>query len=338
MFRRMILLAGLALMLTSCGRVITITVGTPGVNSVAAAPAPPASAPPASTPPASATPVSAAQVSALPRGYELLFSPAPHAFRYSRPGEPVRRGAVSERFELRDGDCGGSDCANPRARAEIRQSDNAVRARLNRDIWYGWSFYNQNIGTVTPDTSLGAVFGQWKLGGEQPAIFRILQTVPGAGTWDSCDPAICNRAGAPDQDVVVELSDMAQARGWGEAQNFGNVCRLFSMAQNRGKWVDIVVNTNFATDAEGYLRIWVNGALKCNYYGPLVSPASALQAGAAPNHRRGIFASSTRRWLQKQPGTAKPTLIVYYDEFRIGKTRGDVDTRAREAAGRKPVN
>lgn len=319
MSRLMILLACVALMLTSCGRVITITVGTPDGNSVAARPA----APP---------------VGALPKGYELLYSPAPHAFRYARAGEPVRRGAVSERFELRDGDCGGSDCANPRARAEIRQADGTLRTRLNRDTWYGWSFYNQNIGTVTADTSLGAVFGQWKLDGEQPAIFRIIQTVPGAGNWEACDPAVCNRAGSPDQDVVVELSDMQQARGWGAAQNFGNVCRLFSMAQNRGKWVDIVVNTNFATTADGYLRIWVNGALKCNYYGPLVSPASAAQAGSAPNHRRGIFASSTRRWLQKQPGIARPTLIVYYDEFRIGRSREMVDTRLREAENRRPLD
>ncbi|NUB44837.1 heparin lyase I family protein [Fertoebacter nigrum] len=270
-----------------------------------------------------------------PRGHERLFSPAPHAFRFSQPGEPVRRGAVSERFELRDGDCGGSDCGTARYRAEIRELDRSIKARVGRDIWYGWSFYNDNIGAVTRDTSLGTVFGQWKLEGAQPPAFRIVHIPAGSGDWASCDPAICARSAEP-ADVVVELEDMRVSRGWGAAQNFGNICKLFSMEQNRGRWVDLVVNTNFSAGPDGYLRVWVNGDLKCNYAGPLVSLQSLADGATRPGNRRGIFASYTERWAQSRGTAPKPTMIVHYDEFLVGRSREDVDTRLREAAGQRP--
>ncbi|HSF91815.1 MAG TPA: hypothetical protein VLA51_06380, partial [Paracoccaceae bacterium] len=78
------------------------------------------------------------------RGYERFFSPAPHNFRYTLAdeGAPVRSGARAERYELRTGDCGGSDCGNARYRAEIRMTDEQNPAKVGEEIWYGWSFYN----------------------------------------------------------------------------------------------------------------------------------------------------------------------------------------------------
>lgn len=57
-----------------------------------------------------------------PRGYQLNETPHSHGFRYTKPGEPVRRGERAERFEVRHGDCGGTDCGAPRYRSEIRIS------------------------------------------------------------------------------------------------------------------------------------------------------------------------------------------------------------------------
>ena len=274
----------------------------------------------------------------IPAGFELLYSPAPHAFRYSTTPEPVRRGAVSERYELREGDCGGSDCGNFRARAEITQIKERVTARLNRDIWLGWSFFNDNIRSVSRETSLGTVVGQWKLDGEQPAIFRLIQTPLGEGDWTTCNPAVCNRGGLSTDDVVVQLDEMRQAARWGAAQNTGNICRLWGMQAQMGRWVDIVVNTNFGTDGYGYLRIWINGEMRCNYTGQLVSAERARTLALGPTHRRGIFNSYTQRWTQFQGAAPKPTLVVHYDEFLSGLSRADVDTRLREASGIAPVN
>lgn len=295
-------------MLAACGASITLTL--PGDSSRAAA----------------------------PRGYERLYSPAPHAFRFSAEGEPVRRGKRSERYELRDGECGGGDCGNYRARAEITQVRDATPARLNRDIWYGWSFYNENIRRVTSEQYLGTSLGQWKLLGEQPAIFRLLQIPTSEANWGSCDPSVCTVVGSPADDVVVELDEMTESMGWGRSHNNGRICRLFSLEENLGRWVDLVVNTNFGSDGYGYLRIWVNGELRCNYLGQLVSAERALTEVIGPSVRRGIFNSYTQRWTQNFGTAPKPTMIVYYDEFLVGPSRADVDTRLREAQGLPPAD
>lgn len=263
--------------------------------------------------------------------FERLLSPQPHAFMRVSAPEPVRRGTVSERFELRDGDCGGSDCGNPRYRSEIQLNDRATRARIGKDIWYGWSFRNGTVPTFSRDTTLRNVFGQWKLDGDTRAIFRLIQMGVGEGNWTNCDPTICRRSTDTRADVVIQLDDMAVSRGWGDAQNDGHICRLFSMQDARERWMDIVVNTNFAADPNGYLRVWVNGELKCDYRGQLV--ATGATRGAQPNHRHGIFASYTKRWDDSQGDRPKPTMIAYYDEFLSGSAREDVDTRLRELQG-----
>ncbi|MEL7132508.1 MAG: heparin lyase I family protein [Pseudomonadota bacterium] len=261
-----------------------------------------------------------------PDGYERFFSPAQHNFRVglTDTGDPVRRGRLSERFELRDGDCGGSDCGNPRARAEIAVNDDANPARIGQDIWYGWSFYNENVPSFQRDNSLRLVFGQWTMGGKNRPIIRLIQLGAGEGNFDRCDPAICAGPNTAQGDLVVHLDDIATASGWGARENNGYVCRLFDLADRQGTWTDITLNTNFSTGADGYLRIWVNNQLACNYAGPVVSAASAA-SGRQPEHRRGIFSSWTRRWEQATGGTARPTLIVYYDEFRAGATLAAVD-------------
>jgi hypothetical protein len=309
---RFLIVCALAVsVLFACGRVITISI--PG------------------GPPGPATTV--AQDGALPRGYERFLSPASHNFRFSWPGEPARRGQVAERYELRDGDCADTDCANNRLRAELRESPNAQTAKAGKDIWYGWSFYNDTVPAVTHDTRVGLILGQWKLDGDQPPPLRIAQVPPSDMNWASCDPTICNPIGAANEDVVAELEDMHITQGWGATQNYGDVCRLFSMAENKGKWVDIVVNTNFAADGNGYLRIWINGKLRCNYYGQMVAQG---KPGAALSHRRGLFASYTKTWRDKQGATPIPTMVAYYDEFRSGAKREDVDPALRETAALRP--
>ncbi len=277
----------------------------------------------------------AAELRQAPTGYQRLFSPAPHAFRFSGPGEPVRRGQKSERYELRAEDCGGKDCANLRSRSEVAQPASNSKARLNKDIWYGWSFYNDQIASYSRKSSLRTVFGQWKLGGSTPAIIRLVQIGVGEGNWQNCDPAICTRSSDTNADVVVQLEDMRSVNGWEADKNFGYICKLFSMEQNRGKWVDLVINTNFSTQSDGYLRVWVNGQLRCSYFGQLVA-TSAIDGKPIPTNRRGIFVSSTKRWNKQNPGKPRPTLIAYYDEFLIGKSRKKVDTLLREASGARP--
>lgn len=271
-----------------------------------------------------------------PRGYNGNLS-QDHSFRYTVAGEPVRYGQRAERFELRDGECGRVDCGHPRFRAEIRMARGRTQARIGQDIWYGWSFYNENIRSFPGRNNIMNVVGQWKMGGDAAPIFKLVQIGRNEGNFRGCDGTICNRSSQQSWDVVVQLDDMKNAHGWGERQNWGLVCRLFSMEANRGRWVDIVVNTNFSTGSDGYLRIWINGQQRCDYRGPMVVNTSrSLYPG--PNHRRGIFVSYTRRWERERPGQPYPTQIVFYDEFLVGRNRAEVDTRQRIASGLPPVH
>ncbi|MCR9125477.1 MAG: polysaccharide lyase [Rhodobacteraceae bacterium] len=269
---------------------------------------------------------------AAPRDYSMNLSPHKHAFRFSFEGEPVRRGRNSERFELRDGDCGGSDCRNPRYRSEIRIKRRGADALLNKDIWYGWSFYNETIPSFPADVALKVVLAQWKLGGEARSILRFVQLGQGEGNWRNCARNICTRPSDNSEDVVVQLDDMNVGEKWGAQQNFGQICRLFSMKRTKGRWTDIVLRTNFGTDENGYLQIWVNDRLKCDYRGKLVSDLR-MKRHLRPNHRRGISAVYTERWDAKRPNTPKPTMIAYFDEFLSGSSREEVDPRMREKAG-----
>lgn len=253
-----------------------------------------------------------------PKGYELNESPHGHAFRYSVQGEPVRRGRVAERYELRDGDCRGSDCKAGRSRSEIRLKKSATKARLGEDIWYGWSFYNQSIPTFSNDVNLMPVVGQWKMGANAHPVFKLVYN-------------------GSSKTINVQLDDMKVAANWGKAERYGHVCQLFALSQSRGRWVDIVVNTNFSNTVQGYLRVWVNGQLKCDYRGQLVANTSKkLYPG--PNHRRGIFVSYAQRWDKEQPSKPKPTMVAFFDEFLVGSSRDDVDTRQRETRGLPPVD
>ncbi|APX14287.1 hypothetical protein BWR18_20780 (plasmid) [Tateyamaria omphalii] len=275
----------------------------------------------------------------VPDGYTRRFSPAPHNFRYGlkTAGDPVRYGERSERFELRHGDCGGADCIEPRSRAEIQMTDEINPARIGQDTWYSYSFYNATVPSFTKDNSLRLVFGQWTVGrGNQP-VFRFIQLGTDEGEFDACDPSICTETGAARGDLVVHLSDMANARAWSAEQNNGYICRLFDMGARRGGWVDITVNTNFGTGLDGFLRVWVDDTLMCNYSGPLVSEQS-VRTAAFPHHRRGVFSSWNKRWEKATSGARQPNLIVYYDEFRAGLSHAETDVRTAIAVGSAPVD
>ena len=47
-------------------------------------------------------------------GYHKQYPRLPHAFALVKNPHPVRYGEKSERFELRNGDCGDDDCYSPR--------------------------------------------------------------------------------------------------------------------------------------------------------------------------------------------------------------------------------
>ena len=254
-----------------------------------------------------------------PRGYELLQSNPDHSFRYSQPEEPVRRGKVSERFEIRDGFCYGTDCAPDRLRSEIRVPKNRDKTKIGQDTWFGWSF---RIEKFSPALRRGGVYpflGQWKTAPENsPTLKFIMGGGGGSGS------------------VYLSLGDMARQNNQVVAgAKWGHVCKnMFTIDQAKREWIDIVINTNFSDKTDGYVKAWVNGRLACNYKGQVV--ATKTSQDYRPNHRRGIYIGNMKRWRSAKGAELLPPVIVYYDEFLMGRSRDEVDTRLREAAGLRP--
>lgn len=200
--------------------------------------------------------------------------------------------------------------------------NSSLNPNLDEDVWIGWSFYNYSA-TTAPFYQ--PVFGQWKVNRDENGGHAIIGFKANRRPSDL-------RVRRGNDDVFVELDDMRVNGGYENATySWGNVCSLFNLASIRGRWIDIVVNTNFGTDENGYLRIWIDGDLRCNYRGRIVASKQIDFGGAS--HRRGIYWSDTRSAI----GT-KPTMVVYYDEFRVAKTREQVDIRLIEAYGGPPVD
>ena len=233
---------------------------------------------------------------------------SPKKWNFTLANDIVRYGTLSERYEVRDGDCGGSDCTNPRYRSEIMAKKNL--ASPNQEAWYGWSFYNVNIPSFNDRRKNPLiVVGQWKYGESKDGISPPIK--------------LQHRT---DGYVWVQLDDMRRTKGTSY-----KTCRLWHMEANQGRWVDIVMQTNWGTDSNGYLNIWINGLQKCNYKGQILAnwkshyPKTGYSWGNHLTHRHGVYVSSTKRFRKNFPNSKLPTFIAYYDEFRQGTSRKDVD-------------
>lgn len=264
---------------------------------------------------------SIAQADRAPRGYQLLQSNPEHSFRYSEPGEPVRRGKVSERFEIRDGFCYGTDCARDRLRSEIRVPKNRDKTKIGQDTWFGWSFRVEKFSPELRRVGVYPFLGQWKTAPENsPTVKLIMGGGGGAGS------------------VYLSLGDMARQNNQVVAgAKWGHICKnMFTIDQAKRQWIDIVINTNFSDKTDGYVKAWINGRLACNYKGQVV--ATKTSQDYRPNHRRGIYIGNMSRWRAANGDKPLPPVIVYYDEFLIGKSREEVDTRMIEARGGPAVD
>lgn len=251
----------------------------------------------------------------------------PHQFNLVTAPYPVRYGEYSERFEIRPSDYDGMDGRTRGNRSELTQRPGPNNPKIGEDSWFGWSFYHENILAVDYTYGWAPYFGQWKTDLDAAPVIAI-------------QPAHDGRPG-DGQYMGVSLVDLSEGRSreWLKANNFGVPCRLFRIDQSRGRWVDIVVNTNFGENANGYLNIWINGQLKCQYRGQItVTPVDRYRSYGYMNHgpifKRGYWSghlSFPKLWEERYPKVKIPTFVVYYDEWRQGRSRDEVDIRKIEA-------
>jgi hypothetical protein len=236
----------------------------------------------------------------VPEGWEFVYEDYLSANRpwstqiVNTDTEPRRFGNSAQRFETRNGDCGGSDCNRSdgnRERSEFAQS--GTQNVPGDEKWYGWSMYVpadfQDHGNVA-GTSKTLTIGQfqqspsyapaWMFGKEYGGDF-ILRSFP-------------------------TLSNIAQQR-----------YTLISNADFAGHWHDFTANIRWATDSTGFFKLWINGKLKVDYKGQTMTPENTTTY-----FKYGIYRIAST--------TEKTNTVLYFDELRKNTQREKVDIRSIE--------
>ena len=196
-------------------------------------------------------------------------------------------GEKSFRFELNHGDCGQepgwSDCDNNRERAELyyQWKSKSSLERPGKEKWYRfYLFIPQDYNNIAPaKTSLI----QWKGYKGNKDVLVMIQTYHGGLYFNH------------------------------NGDTFNDQWWLLKNDQDmRGKWIEIVFNTNWHPDEnKGYMKVWIDGKMKVDYKGIANTPN-----GKGFNLRYGIYSSYLNRYEEAIGNKTTPKRVVYYDGVR----------------------
>lgn len=186
-----------------------------------------------------------------------------HGYKVVSAPEPVREGEVSERFELRTGDCTSTplwnDCANDRERSELKQQP--PYSFPGKNYWYSFSlFVPASYKSIHPTKVALGQFHQE--GANSPPL--MFQNGKG-GYWLDLNQT---RQRAK---LLIEEKDL------------------------RGRWHDILVNAHWSKGKDGFVKVWVNGKQKFSREG-----ANLIQDGPI-YFKYGIYRSFLSRNKNKHP-------------------------------------
>lgn len=219
---------------------------------------------------------------------------------YELVTDPVRAGEVSQRFEVRDGDCGidsysgWSDCDNDRERSEISLNESWT---YGEDQWIGYSiFVPERFATsMRVATTVGQVHQR---GGPTGT----------AGGYASQPPVFQLDMKAGEFFLRVHLLSGDENNVTNDVVDF----ELLPLDEMRGRWTDIAVN--FDTSHEGgSLTVYVNGRRLAEYSGWIEF---------IPNDY--FFKYGIYRTFVSRHGAPMPTQVLYIDEVRFGNSLFDV--------------
>ncbi len=247
-----------------------------------------------------------------------------------------RRGDLSQRFEIRHGDCGRSsgwdDCNTDRARIERKEGPKNAFSKPGTGIWYGYSLYipQDFVSLGRGNTSLS----QAKVEGDLMPLWQLVFN---------------------DKPYVF----------WSD----GQTCSIGSLAMWRGKWNDITIYAHYGEGGQKiYFQLYRNGVLLCERKKPIMHrsmwgklqkigmkygiynsfvsrylAAKATKPVQLEGYSQNQSSGTTSRSPAQSPfkidwGVELPTHVIYYDEMLAGYRREDVDVRIREKNGLPPVD
>lgn len=206
----------------------------------------------------------------------------------------LQDGTRAERFELRNGDCSGTDCSRDRERVEFVQK-NAPRA--GTEFWVGYSvMLDPSWPNLGP--RMNTKLGQWHLPkhqgkGQGPTLLMEVN--------DKC--------------LIVSVKDPRYADDdpMKPAPNLAWDC-IAPRSSLIGQWNRIMVNGVWSTGNDGFLKIYLNGKLKWSHSG------QTINKDLKPYFRYGIY----RSFISRCSGGCG-TQIAYYHNVVQGKRRADVE-------------
>lgn len=188
-----------------------------------------------------------------------------------------------ERFEVRPGDCWRDkvwdDCKRDRERSELTESKKNTHP--GGEYWYGWSIYLPSDWTnVWPTKVALGQFHQlkahvvWMFQNDRGGLFLDQQV---SGRTDRKYP-------------LLEAEEMA------------------------GRWNRIEVHARWSHDADGFLRVYVNGERKVDYSGQTMTAKSLY-------FKYGLYRSFMSRYRNKHDVRNVPAQTAYYANIRRANTR-----------------
>lgn len=219
---------------------------------------------------------------------------------YTKVTQPVRLGQLSQRFELRPGDChsdpGWSDCALDRSRTEVTVNPVIMPGQRR---WIAYSIYLpqdwQDSHQVK--THLGQVHQHRGPSGVMrgmPSKPPLLQFSEERGVYSMC----WHQLSGPATNIVDRCAHY----------------QLATTAEMRGRWTDVVIDLNTHL-TQGGLKVYVNSQIRVDITEPVVRYDAANFF-----FKYGIYRSFISRSTEPLN-----TQVVHFDEVRIGTSLAAVN-------------
>jgi hypothetical protein len=237
--------------------------------------------------------------------------------RYRIDGTVARtgRGALAITVEAADRACEGTCQRN-----EIRIS-NRLRLAFGAGAWYGFSF--QVRGDFSPDTPRRAIVGQWK--DESDGSPFLAQRYTGGVFHITAQDNDCRILIARSGSSATQFLETLRTRRFSDLQFITDpsdyMCETDVeveygddpiLPDPYGAWVDMTYYVKGGRDGFGLIEVWANGRFVARLEGSIGNDATF---GATQYFKIGIYRDPT-------PGSA----VLYFDNFRRGASRPDVDT------------
>lgn len=214
----------------------------------------------------------------------------PHGYGgISGPAALIREGRSAWMFDVRPGDCGGADCREDRERVERWDRSGSKPGEAH---WYAWSLrLADDFPYIRPTNTTLGQFKQEPQGCE----------VAGVGVENN-RLFFYNKLCTPSGETVYMIDQP-----------------FLSLDAARGRWIDLLVHSNWSAGPDGFLDFYVDGRRVASHRGRV-----SYNLRDKITFRFGIYRSFVSRYTAKT-GRPVPRQWAVYDNVRRGPTRESVE-------------